>query len=590
MNTILCYVKLPYPHTQNSLPDVGLIRFEVTLQSSYKRKHPGNGEYREGYIHDLFDHLGKWFDDGKRFRIITNYAKVLIQHSDLSNHIHSKDLILSDVSGKWVNRDNGEVQEVQSIIACIDENPIILCMYRDYSQSSIAVLDIGNYGVIWEENVTRVDTGDNGIMDEELFKCAIAGDYQGSGLSVLCTLYNHYAKICRDNKFGDPSYTYASQGNGAYYATAKPAEIRQTTNKDALSIEIQAHYGGVRMPFGYGHYKGECAMYDISAFYPSIARTALLPVELHFSEGPIREEKLETYLEKYYCIAKVDLRSPNGWYPLRGKFTTSYPAEDFTAYLHHCELQRAIALKQIDKIHYVCVYGKSSILSNAMDNLLSARMDCIRKNDKLGETYCKAIAVGWLGKLGSKLSCWEDVNNVIPVESNGEWDSVSFPACAKSKFRSIDGRVQRKRDDLVPYLGSIAIAGAITAYGRELLWSYLNYVGRENVLYTDTDGFICCGAGMRKANALAIRAGFSPGILRRIVTADCCTIASIGCYEIGARHGQQGYSKDIEGGYDPATTPLKGSFAAVMHKASKVTFSFFGKGICNVQPWQKTCV
>lgn len=575
MNTILLYIRLPHPQTECSLSDPLLCRFQATLQSTYKRRHPSSGEYCEGYLSEVFAHLSGWFSEGNKFRIVTNHAKILIEHSDLSERIKCGEYSLRDVPGKWVSRDTGEVKDISSAIVCVNESPLILCLDRAYRGEDITILDLGNYGIKWEEHVTRTNHDNLTWADDEQYRCKIAGDFQGDGLAVLACIYDHYAKVCRDNRFGEPSYTYASQGNGAYYGRRNPVEIRQTTDSRALAIEILSHYGGVRLPFGYGRFTGECAMYDISAFYPSIARSAEAPTSLVGVWSETEESLLPVSLQYFYCIAKVDLRSPDGRYPHR-KFTeTTYPTEDFTAYLHHPDLQRALTLGHVTKVHCICTYDRGKILADSMDNLLSARAKCLKCGDKLGEHICKCIAVGWLGKLGSKLSVWEDVDDVIPPADNAEWNTVIHGLPDRDRHRSIYGRVQRKREDLVPYLGGIAIAGAITAYGRELLWSLIDYAGPENVLYADTDGIICCRAAMRRLDALTQGAGFRPGVLRRVATGTECTIASIGVYAIGDKQGHQGYGPEIEGGYDPSTSPLTGSFAATMHRASQAQFTFY---------------
>jgi len=575
MHVIFCYTRLPGEYNDSYEYDEMQVPCELLLQSDERKGHIDNGEYKRGTLFGLFAMLRPWILKRSRYRLVCNYARLVMKSISMQSELDNDLLSFRSIPGQWVNRETGSVLTERSIVVVQAERPTIAVLESISLGTELEVLDINNYGIAWDKHVDTPVSLSWHLNEEEAVRCKIADDYYGDGLTLLAKLYNAYGSVVKRYRLGHHAMTYASQGEGAYYARTNPVEIRQTTDPAVLAMEEQAYFGGIATNYGYGHFKGPCAMWDISAFYPSIATRASVPIRLLSRFGECDADTLSGFIRKGYCIAKVHLRFPDGYYPKREQFRTVYPRIGFVGYLHHCELQRAIELGHAWKIEKGAVYESGTILKQCAEHLLSARKAAEDRRDALTGHYLKCMSNGWLGKYGSRLSCWEDCDN-IPASSEGrEWTASAIGSGILTEYRTIAGRVQRKRDDLLPYKGAIRIAGAITALGRELIQAFIGFAGKENVLYVSTDSLVVNSIGDRKLASLAANGSFSPGSIRRQCQADSCVIAGVGLYSIGHREGRQGFKPDIEGGYDPANSPLPNSYSAVMLKASLVPFRFF---------------
>lgn len=572
MNTIALYIDYPGRYQSGVNYAASTIDCEFTQVSGSTTSGFSQGEVYACKLSDLWSTISELLKGKSRYRIITNNARLCALNSDLLSAIEHGAYSYRNTTQKWLNIDTGEEERCQSIISVFSPKVCIACLDHVKSKSEVTILDTANYGFVWHEQVKVCEDYSGEEQGSGLLQCKILSDEPACGIALLSTMIGRYNLYCSRYKLGKPAMTLASQGAESHRWIKGHHRWKQTRCPKALQLEIAGYHGGVAMPFGYGRYDGECHMYDISSFYPSLGVSSHVPTEhIQTNEHPTTGD-LEYCVKEFYCIARVDIEA-DGYYPLRSGFETVYPRGcTVTAVLHQAELERALSHHQIRRVHLLACYGRGRPFAANMRHLLSVRQAAEKAEDKFLCLTAKGIANAWWGKVGSRLSCWTDDEAVFGIPELETWVSVSGATGQISSYRSVFGRVQRKREDLIPAEGSIAAAGALTAYGRERLWALVDLCGKENVLYVSTDSIIVNRQGKRRVDPYVYRGGYSPGSIREIQESDSCTIAGIGLYSIGRRYARQGYSRETDGSEAVEWTELPSTYEEVMAKADIVPF------------------
>lgn len=586
---VLVYVHTSLPEAYANWRDYDADSILATLyfQSDRGDSSRSDGEIITCKLSHVTARVLAQLEKGKAYRLICSHARLVYKWSDMQSYVDNGTLVHRDIGGEFVSRNDGSSKKAYGPMLVLDDRPEIALLNVGEPRCELCLMGIANLGIDWDRSPFRT---------EDTIEC-------------LEALHEQYIYLCRKHRLGKHAITYAGQGQAVYNMSPGRADIRQTTVPEVLNLEIAAYLGGRQETYGYGHYKGPCGLYDVSAFYPHIAVQSKLPFQLHGYVRDIPAEVVRESLAKYYCIACVDLRGHDDYYAVRAGFKTLYPTQEGTYYLHHCELQRALHLGYVARTRLLATYFADRILSSPVSYLLSLRQSAENAGRKLESHYLKLIVNGMIGRLGSRFSCWDDTPEVLPPDRDCTWIESRYGSGEQTKMRSIGWRVQRCSQEYVPAVGSQAIAGAIAAYGRDWLWSLMAYAGRENVLCCSTDSLLVAGAGVLRCDLLARQMGFQPGAVRLVARATSCTIASPGVYSIGDRSGRQGYGTvdrtenemegrnrrlsqagdqpEIHGGYAPENSPFPHSYAAVMSRAERTPFTFFDRppqGETHVRP------
>lgn len=574
MNIIVCYIDYPGRYDSQVNYAASTIDCEWMLLQKDKYHHGCTGEVYACTLDTLLASLCGFLQARARYRVITNNARLAILNSDLVAGIEAGTLRYRDTSGEWVNRETGSIETVKSVIHVASPKVSIVCLEHSDTKAEVTILGTENYGITWHEQVSAANKDSEYDTSKVEYRCKLLPELEGDGLQILSNIMACYDSMCRKYKLGKPAMTTASQGIESHRWIKNNYKFKQTTCPKALELEIAGHHGGVQLPFGYGQYSGECHMYDISSFYPHLATINKLPVKHVATHDRPTIRDLQTVMDGSYVIARVEVRA-DGHYPLRSGFETLYPSgTTIITVLHRCELERACTLSQLASCLSAAEYECEFALKPNCEHLLSIRTTAERTGDKLTAHWSKCIAVGYCGKVGSKLSCWEDSAQVFDVDGRQSWIESDFKTGQNKSYRSLFGRVQTKRDDLVTVNGSIAAAGALTAYGRERLWALVALCGKENVLYVSTDSIITNSIGHRRIMPYVSNGTFKPGELRLIKSSDNCTIAGNGIYCIGSKYARQGFSNGSTGAVEVEWTELHETYEDVIDKAASVPFKF----------------
>lgn len=589
MHTIYCFTHLTHGYDSHAEYDASKITCHVFIEPDRPNGCKCGGEIFAVPLSDLFGKLDYVVSDKSRYRMFCNHGQLVIRNSDLLECLELGHIGHREIKSQYLNRESGDVESHQSILSAVCDYPLIVAMEYLARKTEVTVIDCANYGIDWDTMLEYVN-GDVDQSDEmPLYKSSKLGILPAEGLLVLHHLLDRYRDLCKRCMLGRPALTYASQGQASYYIRADAVPIRQTGNTAALNLEISAYRGGVVRANGYGRYKGECHLWDISACYPYHATIRRVPFALSQYYANPCPETVEKCVRYYYCIAKVRLDSSKA-IPRPFDVPFKHDADGvYAACVHDWELKELLSCDVGLEVVEIAAYQSDTILAANAAHLLGIRTTAERNGQKLTAHYAKVIANGYHGKLGSRMGLWVDIDGIIPPGPNAHWTQRLASGGPVQQLRSVGYRVQIRRDDLIPYQSSVAIAGALTAYGRETLLSLIDYCGESHVLHCCTDSLIVDEVGNRRLSFLGQHKQWLPGGLRSVESSTECIVAGIGLYCIGAREARQGYASgtttggsvaglggssqairglaEVEAGYDPRTTPYTKSYAAVMQRA-----------------------
>lgn len=199
--------------------------------------------------------------------------------------------------------------------------------------------------------------------------------------------------------------------------------------------------------------------------------------------------QLQGLLKDHCVIAEVEISTDLPLYPKRINNLTCFPIGAFRTFLCTESLRVAIERGDVEKVYAVNVYKKAFIFADYVNFFWGLRRHYMGAGDEVMEYVTKLFANSLYGKFGEKRDRvledeYTDNNDFYRFdyydEKRGEY---GIEECLFHRFRVMQG--QKEAPNSMP-----AIAAHVTDYARLRLWEIFEAVGRENVLYCDTDSII----------------------------------------------------------------------------------------------------
>ena len=330
------------------------------------------------------------------------------------------------------------------------------------------------------------------LTDDEWF------DYCRRDVEVLALAMDRYRTFVDVNNLGGMAKTTAGQAFRAFRYRYMTEAIEIHDDPDALKLERAGYYGGRTECFFIGNLTGrEYFILDVSSMYPSVMKDSLYPVQLiAYAEGtPLY--RLRQLQDRYYLIADVDIVTDVPVYPMRYRKHLAFPVGRFRTILQGPELAHALSARAVKRCHRSAVYYKTDIFSAYVTDLYGMRRRYQEEGNEPFTYLTKRLLNSLYGKFGQRGFVYEEIGVCDPEDCwqremiiNGEPDTVTEFA--------FGGKVYIRRRAEEAQESFPAISGAVTAYGRMLLWGLMEQAGRENVYYIDTDSLLVNGDGLEK--------------------------------------------------------------------------------------------
>lgn len=301
-------------------------------------------------------------------------------------------------------------------------------------------------------------------------------------VEILSTFFLNFLRWWRDNNLGEFAPTVAGLAFNAYRHRFMRYKILSHRNPEALELEEKSYKGGRNEAFYIGTFEGDFYKLDINSLYPYVMLSQPLPTKLKdvLVKPPLDILKNN---KAYICEAYIETNEPAYGVKRNGKLI--FPVGRIHDVFTTPELRYAYTHGHLRELIKCSEYSVAPIFTNYVRFFYNLKREAEEKGDKLGRSFAKLMMNSLYGKFAQRV--YERVK--IPLDPVIEYGSFYIKiGDSYKKILVIDGEpYMLSRERLLFRDANIAIASHITAYGRMILWGFIQQAGRENVYYCDTD-------------------------------------------------------------------------------------------------------
>lgn len=405
-------------------------------------------------------------------------------------------------------------------------------------------LDTSNFGVRSvaalgaDMGYDKMDVDFATVSDTDLMSYCIRD------VEILEKFMLEYIRFCLFHRLGEIKITLASQALEAYRNRFMYKAPYIHNNEQALILERKAYYGGRVECLQIGAIRGDRTYYlDVNSMYPFVMKNYELPHKfVGYTENvPLRYLKVR--LDTFYCIADVLIETDIPAFPYKTGDRLIFPVGTFRTTLHSCELALAHSKGMIKYVYSMAVYNPAKIFDKYVDFFYALKEQYSREGNKTWRTIAKLFLNSLYGKFGQlmphRIKTGEDDTQEV-------WRLKHIDLDDGRRFQEIGwfGEVFEEWKDGETVLSCPAIAGAITALARSLLWGYVETAGTKNTYYMDTDCLFVNQMGYDK-----LQASLDPytlGALSREASTHKLAIYGAKDYEFGKQVKHKGIPKKHE--------------------------------------------
>lgn len=259
-----------------------------------------------------------------------------------------------------------------------------------------------------------------------------------------------------------------------------------------------------------------CHKVDFRSMHPFILQTELFPVKWRSTVDDFPQHKIPSHVMHGGLIARVELDTSVGEYPLRTKDGVRYPVGRFWTTLAGPELLQAHRDGVIRTMGQTSIYHAGRPFKEMMTYLLNSRQKCLRSNppDPAGDLWFKQLGNAFGGKFGQKTRTLV-AEPLLSVDK--AWGPVVLP---KREGQGHDlglvvkGLVYREVVGGVNGRLLAAVFAYLTSYVRVKMRHLRATIGAPDVLAQDTDGLWLTDRGAALASERRLLLSDRPGQLR----------------------------------------------------------------------------
>ena len=185
-------------------------------------------------------------------------------------------------------------------------------------------------------------------------------------------------------------------------------------------------------------------------------------------------------------VAEVILRTDEPAYPVRQNKKIVYPIGTFKTYVCSQGLRYAIDHGHLKDVIQAAYYEKDWIFSDFVTYFYELRNHYKQQKNREYEQFCKYILNSLYGKFGQKTTL-EEIREDITYDGYFREEILDGDTGRREIVTKLFNTQLNQYGEKTAKHAMVAIAAHVTEYGRFHLWKLINEVGRERVLYCDTD-------------------------------------------------------------------------------------------------------
>jgi hypothetical protein len=252
-------------------------------------------------------------------------------------------------------------------------------------------------------------------------------------------------------------------------------------------LEEAAYTGGRVEAYRIGEVPGgPFACFDVNSMYPFIMRNYRLPVKCVDYHTDLTPGDAAAVLAEYSVIAEVELDTDSPLYAYRCQGRLIFPVGAFTAYLCTEGLRQALLRGHARRIVRAAFYKDAVIFREYIDAFYAMRIAAKERLDPVMDRMAKLLMNSLYGKLAQRRPV---------VSSDRSCKSDDYYRCEAIDFETNENIITTRLfhreivtigEELAPS-SIVSIPAHITEYGRMLQYEIQEKIGRDRVLYCDTD-------------------------------------------------------------------------------------------------------
>lgn len=360
-------------------------------------------------------------------------------------------------------------------ICCVENPPFIIDLRLAGCAAKVKILGASDFG--FDDNDCRGG--------------------KGSPSAHAIRALKQMAELCKSEMLGSLKTTASSQAMTAFRHSHMGDKIECHNNPIALGLEERSYVGGRCEALHLGRLPGWVWHLDVRAMYPSLYRSAVLPVCL---VKTVDNESVADATGKgdgLLRISQVLLATPEAAYPMvdASSGRTIYPIGQFRTVLCGPELGDALDRGRILRVERTALYEGARCLDFYGNHMLEMR-------DREGvlpevKQWAKALANCIVGKFGQREKRWEQKESDKYHDFWQVWNEVDKDGI-QTRWRSIAGFTQREQVSGFAPDACPAIAAWICSLARIRLLEIIRAAGWRNVWYYDTDSVMVNRQGWAK--------------------------------------------------------------------------------------------
>ena len=309
-------------------------------------------------------------------------------------------------------------------------------------------------------------------------------------VEITRTALEGYMSFNRSKDTGRFSLTKASQALACYRHRFLPSTLELHECEEVIQLERSAYFGGRVECFHLGRIKGgPFRFYDVNSMYPWLMASKRYPCRLlrYYPQATLKE--LERFRSTACLIVEVELSTPEPAYALRYNGKVVFPVGRFRTSLCTELFWRAVDEGHLAKVHRAAVYQADYIFRPYVRAWWPLKERYKREGNELYKQIVKIFLNSLYGKFGQR---GVEIEELPVPDFAGDYilEEEDFTNGERWKQYSFFNRCWIERQAGNARHSFVAIAAHVAEYGRAALWSFITGLGRERVLYCDTDSVV----------------------------------------------------------------------------------------------------
>jgi len=326
----------------------------------------------------------------------------------------------------------------------------------------------------------KVDFKD--VSDEKL------SVYCRRDVEILKKAMEKYFEFLRAHDMGKFGMTKSSQALNAYRHRFMEAKIYTHRSDEVIELEKDAYLGGRVECFRLGKIGGEKKVgLDVNSMYSFVMKRYLFPSRFLSYHEHFPLKRLPSSLENHCAVAEVLVDTPEPCFGVRQGFKIIFPTGRFRCFLCSRGLHLALERGWLKGIIAISFYDAADLFSGYVDYFYELKQKYDREKNQI---YRKLVKY-FLNCLYGKFAQFRPIMDSFHEEKGlscyrGEWfDEVTGEKGSEYKLMN---RVVRETGREIAPNSLVAVSAHVTEDARLYLDEIIERIGRDRVLYCDTDG------------------------------------------------------------------------------------------------------